>query len=209
MPLIRKPADDATPPTAGLDFEQARSRLKDAAPDARRAAARALAAFPQAAALLGAAAGTETDERVRETLFTSLARIGTADSVQALVIHVRSDDASYRAGAMDALKAMPHLLSGAVDHLLADADSDVRVLACDLVRALPAEQATALLSSVLDREPEVNVCAEAIDVLADVGAPAALPALRRCAVRFAGQPFLDFAIRVACDRIGAQAGARG
>jgi hypothetical protein len=62
---------------------------------------------------------------------------------------------------------------------------------------------------VLDSDPEINVCAAALDVIADIGSADALPHLRRCADRFPDQPFLAFAIRVACDRIGAQAQTGG
>jgi HEAT repeat protein len=208
MPLIRK-TTDAPAPAAGPDFERASAALRAPGADERWRAARALAAFPQAAAALGEAAASEPDARVREAMFTALARIGTAESVRALAPHIRADDAGRRTAAMDALKAMPQALDGALEALLSDADADVRVLACDLARELPSARATALLSAVLDADPEVNVCAAAVDVIADIGAPAALPSLRRCAERFTGQPFLDFAIKVACERIGAQAPPRG
>ena len=73
-----------------------------------------------------------------------------------------------------------------------------------LARALPGERATALLDDVLLREMDVNVCAAAVDVLAEVGTVEALPALRTCAQRFPESPFLIFAIQVAADRISAQ-----
>jgi HEAT repeat protein len=208
MPLIRKSPDPAAQATSA-DFQAASTALGSPEADDRWRAARALAAFPQGAAMLGAAAAAEPDERVREAMFTSLARMGTRQSVIALTPHLRSDDASRRTGAMDALKAKPELLSEAMTDLLQDPDADVRVLACDLVRELPGAEATLLLGRVLDGDPEVNVCAAAIDVIADIGLPDALPHLDRCAQRFADQPFVTFAIRVARDRIGAQAPPRG
>jgi HEAT repeat protein len=204
MPLIRK-TPDAVAKTAGPDFAAASAALGSAETDARWSAARALAAFPEAAGLLGAAAASEPDERVREAIFTSLARIGAESSVAALLPHIRCDDSSRRTGAMDALKAMPQRLPAALQALLQDPDADVRGLACDLARELPSAQATALLNPVLDRDPDVNVCAAAVDVIADIGSPDALPHLGRCAERFADQPFVGFAIRIARDRIGAQA----
>ena len=45
----------------------------------------------------------------------------------------------------------------------------------------------------------------AVEVLAEVGGAEALPALARCAERFRGTPFLEFSIKVAADRIRAQA----
>ena len=68
--------------------------------------------------------------------------------------------------------------------LLADPDADIRLLTCELARALPATEATPLLCALLDRDAEPNVCAAAVDVLAEVGGPEALPALARCAERF-------------------------
>jgi len=47
----------------------------------------------------------------------------------------------------------------------------------------------------------VNVCAGAVDVLAEAGDASALPALGRCAARFPGEIFLGFAIRVATQRL--------
>jgi len=207
MPLIRKPTDPSAP-AAGPDLQAAKGGLRSPDVDIRWSAARTLAHFPEAAGVLGQASLDETDPRVREAMFTSLARIGTAQSVTMLIPHMRADDAERRTGAMDALKAMPQALSGALPALLKDPDADVRLLACDLVRDLPSVEATALMCDVLDSEAEVNVCAAAVDVIADVGSPDALAALRRCADRLA-DPFLDFAIKIACDRIGEQAPSRG
>ena len=90
--------------------------------------------------------------------------------------------------------------------LLRDADSDVRILAIELVRNMPAADATRLLCGLLEQEQHPNVCAAAIDVLAEVGTRDALPALEACAGRFAETPFLPFAISIAIARIS---GAKG
>src|SRR6185312_9577187 len=168
MPLIRKPADASTP-LDGLDQETAGAQLRSPDPDIRWSAARTLAAFPASVGPLGDAAAVETEPHVREAMYTSLARIGTPASVNVLIPHVRSDDAGRRTCAMDALKAMPRALGAALPGLLTDPDPDVRLLACDLARELPSAEATALLSDVLDNEQEVNVCAAAVDVIAEVG----------------------------------------
>lgn len=204
MPLIRNRArPDAPPP--GPDFERACAALRSDQIEERWRAARALAAFPQAAAVLGEALSAEPEARVREAMFTSVARIGGLDGLRALVPHIRSEDAAHRTGAMDALKAIPEGLPTVLAGLLEDPDADVRLLACDLARALTGAEATALLSPVLETDAEVNVCAAAIDVIADIGSPEALPSLRRCAERFPAEPFLVFAAKVAGERIGTQA----
>jgi HEAT repeat protein len=205
MPLIRNTQAPAA--SAAADPETAKAELRSADAETRRRAARALAGAPQAAPVLAEAAMAETDPRVREAIFTSLGRIATAESVAALIPHLRADEADRRTAAVDALKAMPQAIGPALPALLADPDADVRLLACDLVRELPAEDATLLLAGLLEREPEVNVCAAAADVLADIGAAQALPALQRCARRLA-DPFLAFAIKIACERIGEQAPPR-
>ena len=60
------------------------------------------------------------------------------------------------------------------------------------------------MCSVLAGERQINVCAAAIEVLAEVGSPAALPFLAECGRRFRGAPFLEFAIAIATERINAQ-----
>jgi hypothetical protein len=111
MPLIRKPTDTAAASVAP-DMDAAKADLRSPESDLRWKAARTLGAFPSAAAILGEAALTEADPRVREAIFTSLARIGSVESVALLVPHVRADDAERRTGAMDALKSMPGVLAG-------------------------------------------------------------------------------------------------
>jgi hypothetical protein len=61
--------------------------------------------------------------------------------------------------------------------------------------------ATRLLCRLLEHEQHPNVCAAAIDVLAEVGTRDAVPALQACAERFAGTPFLPFAVSIAIARI--------
>jgi len=203
MPLIRRePADRAAP--AEADLGQAAAALRSGNAEERRQAARRLAAEPAAAGLLGAALAAEQDGRVRGAILTSLTRLGSSDSVGAVIPHLRSDDAGLRTGALDALREMITAVRPRLPGLLADPDPDIRVLCCDLVRELPAADATDLLCNVLDRDPEPNVCGAAVDVLAEIGTSAALPALQKCAARFREQRFLAFAISVAAERIASQ-----
>ena len=50
---------------------------------------------------------------------------------------------------------------------------------------MKASEATRLLCGLIEREQHPNVCAAAIDVLTEVGTPEAIPALEKCAARFA------------------------
>jgi len=88
-----------------------------------------------------------------------------------------------------------------LDGLLSDPDTDVRILVVEVTRAWPRERAAPRLRRVFEREPHVNVCAAAVDVATEVGTEDLLPALGALRARFANEPFLGFAIDVACERI--------
>jgi HEAT repeat protein len=190
MPLIRKPPD----PLAAAASP----------PDQRWEAARAAQPLGDVPTLARALAG-ESDRRVREALFTGLARIGTPESAGAAAAFLRSDDASLRSGALDALRAMPDAAKCQLAGLLADPDADVRVLGCDLARDVAGVEGAHGLLALLEREPLANVCAAAVESLAEIGDATALDTLRRCAARFSRDPFLTFAIRTTIDRLAAEA----
>jgi HEAT repeat protein len=170
----------------------------------RWAAARAAPDVAGGVDALTAALRSEADGRVREAILTSLARIKSSEGIAAVLALLRSDDASLRVGALDTLRAMGSALREHLPRLLADADGDVRLLSCEITRSLPGAEATRLLCDLLAREQEINVCGAAIEVLAEVGQPEALPVLARCATRFADTQFLAFAIKIATERILAQ-----
>ena len=60
------------------------------------------------------------------------------------------------------------------------------------------------LAQVLRSEVEVNVVGAALEVLAEVGGPEALEALRAARTRFAADPFIVFAADLALERIEAE-----
>jgi len=202
MPLVRKPKEGAS--TSKPEGSGALTALTSANPDERWPAARAAADVPGGAAALAGAVRTENDPRVREAMFTSLARIGTPESAHQLLLLLRCDEAQLRTGALDALRMMPAAVREMLPALLQDREEDVRLLSCELARTLPSEEATQLLCTLLAGEQQINVCAAAVEVLTEVGSPAALPVLAECARRFPGTPFLGFAIGAATERIKAQ-----
>ena len=205
MPLIRKDAQagGAQPVASAL------SQLKSDSSEERWSAARSLGKSAEDVAALSAALAVESVPRVREALLTALARIGTADAVQAILPLLRSKDAAIRTGALDALNAMPGAVEAHLPKLLADPDPDVRLLVCDTLRRLPGPVASRYLCELLNQEMVPNVCAAAIEVLSEVGDSQALPVLARCAARFADEPFLVFSIRIAAERIGGDQGRPG
>lgn len=178
-------------------------QLHDADAGRRRWAARDLAAHAACAPQLGAQLQREPDLRVREALLASLAAIGTPAAAQALLPLLRSEDAQLRNGAIESLAQMPDAVAPVLPPLLADADADVRLFAVNLLAELRHPDVLPCLVQVLAQESAVNVVAAAIDVLAEVGGPPQLPALEAAAARFAGEPFVAFAARIARERMEA------
>lgn len=202
MPLIRRPSSTSGPISTSESAAVVPASLTEGTSEQRWAAVRAAAAQPDGVALLVAALEHEREPSVLEAILTGLARAASPEGAAAVVPFIRSEEASLRGAALDALRAMPDATRPHVAGLLADPDADVRLLSCELARGLPEGEANRLLSELLDRESEKNVAAAAIEVLAEIGRFEALPSLARCAERFPGDPFLAFSIKVATDRIG-------
>jgi HEAT repeat protein len=196
MPLIKRgpPASPASP-TSG-----APSQLESGSVSERWAAARALAQDANAVPLLAGALRSEQAPEVREAIFTSLVLIHSAEAATALAAVIRSDDAQLRTGALDALGAVMDVAQPLLPALLSDPDPDVRLLACELVRPLDPGEGTKLLCAMLEAEQQPNVCGAAVDVLSEIGVSAARDVLQRCAMRFADDPYLGFAIADAIER---------
>jgi HEAT repeat protein len=155
---------------------------------------------------LSAALETEHDASVREAILTSLCQIATPESAAAIIPGIRSDNASVRRSALDALISTPQTAASHLPALLSDPDADVRLLSCEIVRSLPSKDATRLLTDVLKNDAAVNVCIAAADVLAEIGTMDAMDALAAAEARFPREAFLKFAMEAARERI---AGASG
>jgi HEAT repeat protein len=178
-------------------------QLGDPDPAQRRLAARDLAAHPQAALALGQALAVETDAAVRQALFTSLAAHASDAAVQALLPLLRSEEPSLRNGAIEALAAMPQAVAPCVDQMLRDADPDVRIFTVNLLGELRHPGVPGWLVQVLLHDSHVNVVAAALEVLAEVGSAAELPALRAVRQRYDDDAFIQFAADLAISRIEA------
>ena len=203
MPFVKSNAPANTGP-ARRDMGADVAHLQSGDLETRWNAARALGGCAEAVPALAAALAAEHAPQVREALATALLRVGNEASVAALIPHIRSPDAALRAIAIEALQALPDATRPFMQRLLADDDMDVRILALELLRGMPAAEATRLACGVLEREQHPNVCAAAIDVLAETGTPVAVPVLRACASRFAGTPFIPFVVSAAIARISAE-----
>ena len=203
MPLIKRDAaQDSSKRSAPKDtIAEHIAALGSSDADSRWRAARALGGQSGAVTALADLLHTEKVVRVREAIVTALIRTGNRASVEALIPHLRSQDAALRSAVGDALQALPDGVLPFMQALLTDADSDVRILATELVRNMRPADATNLLVPLLEKEGHPNVCAAAIEVLSEVGTADALPALRQCATRFASTPFLSFAASTAIARL--------
>jgi HEAT repeat protein len=188
------------------DTEGLIAQLADADPTVRRWGARDLAAHPQAAAVLCARLAEETDASVRAVIFSSAALLGKGPAgsvvVDALLPLLRSEDPALRNGAIEVLAGQPDAVAPHIEKLLADADTDVRIFSVNLLGDLRHANVPQWLAQVLVHESNVNVVGAALEVLAEVGTPALLPALRAAAQRFADDAYIGFAIELATRRIG-------
>ena len=201
MPLVRKSAHPEAP---NPDPASALAALQNGTADQRWAAARAVSGMPGGLAALAKALAVEQDRHVREVILTSLAGSHCDEGIESILVFIRSDDAHLRTGAVDALRTTKAAIGPYLARLLSDPDADVRIVGCELSRNLPDHEAARLLCERLDVETEPNVCASAVEVLAEVGGTAALATLQRCAERFRGNPFLAFSIDATAARIRAQ-----
>ena len=204
MPLIRSSepvADGVVTAPAILDRAQLAHDLRSDDAAKRRDAVR-LAGRQRAADLLAERLEAESDEGIREAIFTGLIRIGGAEAARPLLPLLRNEDALLRNAAIETLQSMGDDIVPEIEMLLDDPDSDIRIFAVNIVHSLRSPRAPDIALKVIEADTHVNVCAAAVDVLAEIGRPDMADALRAVAIRFPDQPFLAFAVRAALKRIG-------
>lgn len=199
MPLIKASPESAATQPDNNDLR--RERLAGDNVDDRRNAARALGRDPSSIGILAGRLQLEKEPRVRDALFGSLIDTGGKEVADLLAQFIRSEDAGLRNGAIEALKRLEGDAVVALDLLIEDANTDVRILAIEVTRAWPRDLAADRLRRVFEREQHVNVCAAAVDVATEVGTKELLIPLDNLRDRFPDEPFLVFAIDVACALI--------
>lgn len=204
MGLVK--AKDRAGPDQGEAAQASDPRLliEHASPACRREAAHALMQAGEAAAAvpaLLARLAREEEVAVREAIFTALAGIGGAAVAEGMIALLRSEDAGLRNGAVEVLQLLPEPTAARIETMLADADADVRILALNVVGSLPRAEAPRWLCRVLAEDPDPRVCGTAVDALAEAGGPEAVEPLRQVARRFADDPYIAFAAKLAIRRI--------
>lgn len=184
------------------DCSGLREQLSDPNPVARRWAARELINCPAAAVALVERLKIEPEFSVQEVILTTLIRLGDPASVSGLIDCLRSEDTALRNEAIEALKNFPEGIGPTVMRgLLADPDPDVRIFAVNILESLRRPEVESWLIEVIEKDPHVNVCATALDLLSEVGTEAALEPVARLKARFADEPYIQFATDVAFKRI--------
>ncbi len=175
--------------------------LSDANATTRRWAARDLVDCPESAAALVERLKIEPEPSVREVILTTLTRLGDPSAIQALVDCLRSEDAALRNEVVEAMKQLPDEVAPIMHALLNDADPDVRIFTVNVLESLCHPDVEAWLIEVIENDAHVNVCATAVDLLGEVGTPAAASALVRLKARFGEDPYIQFAADLALKRI--------
>jgi HEAT repeat protein len=175
--------------------------LENADPLVRRWAARDLADCPEAAADLVARLPRESEASVREIIFSTLTGLGNEIAVAGLVQCLRSEDAALRNEAIEGMKQLPDEVALIVRGLLADPDADVRIFTVNILESLRHPNVESWLIEVIERDPQVNVCATAVDLLGEVGSLESQEPLKRLKARFTDEPYIQFAADLALKRI--------
>lgn len=204
MALIKR----TTPPAREEDTRE-RSRSPDGLiadldsdnPISRRWAARDLATHPEAVLPLTKRLEIEQESAVREAILLALTSIGGPESVAALVTCLRSEDAALRNEAIEAMKNLPDAVAPIMAGLLEDTDPDVRIFTVNVLESLRHPNVENWLISVIERDPHVNVCATAVDLLGEVGSKLAILPLQQLKQRFPNEPYIGFAADLALKRI--------
>jgi HEAT repeat protein len=204
MALVRRtaaPIADLERDVAPRGREQWVADLASDDTSMRRRAAQALSRMPDAVAAICVHLANERSLSVRSIILTGLIVHKSPGVVRGLLPLLGSEDANLRNGAIEALQQMPDDVAPHVEAMLGDPDSDVRIFAVDVLSALAHPMVPEWLRRVVTLDPHVNVCAAALDALAEAGQPEVIPALEELANRFADVAFIRFAVDAAIRRI--------
>ncbi len=205
MGLIRKNSAPETPATEKRSrtrsCDSLQQQLEDASPVARRWAARDLLDCPQAVPALVARLATETDMSVREVVLTTLTRLGNEAAVNGLMACLQSQDAALRNEAIVCMQQLPQEVAPIMQQLLASPQPDLRIFAVNILESLCHPDVESWLIQVISQDEHVNVCAAALDLLAEVGTVRAQAAITQVRSRFADEPYIQFAADLAFMRV--------
>lgn len=199
--LKRKKISTAKSAAKTTDCTHLRALLiSDSAQD-RRWAARDLIGCPEASTSLLEQLACEQEASVRQVILSSLTQIGDQPAVSGLVQCLRSEDVALRNEAIEAMKHLPEAVAPIMANLLNDPDPDVRIFSVNILESLCHPAVETWLIDVIRDDEHVNVCATAVDLLGEVGSPAALTELDNLKQRFSDEPYIQFTADLAIRRI--------
>jgi HEAT repeat protein len=205
MPLTKRKtvnvAEAVEQPQQPAGRDELIMQLSHPTPDMRRQAARELVAHPDAIPHLCARLPQEPTPAVRESILLTLMQLNSEEAARGLLPLLRSEDAGLRNSVVEALQQMPDAVAPYMETLLHDTNSDVRIFAVDVLQMLRHPHSPEWLSRIIAEDQHVNVCATAVDRLAEIGTPDMIPALEALAARFPDEPFMAFAVVTAIERI--------
>ncbi|MCV2361987.1 HEAT repeat domain-containing protein [Paucibacter sp. DJ1R-11] len=204
MPLVKRTPnerDGICERSDARDCPSLTRQLDDGSAEARRWAARDLLNCPNCSTDLLARLNEEGDGSVREVILTTLTRVGDAQAVAGLVTCLRSEDVALRNEAIEAMKQLPDEVAPIMQDLLHDTSSDMRIFAVNILESLRHPQVEAWLCEVITQDAHVNVCGAAVDLLSELGSPAALQPLVQLKRRFPDDPYIQFAADLAINRL--------
>ena len=196
----RVPVANRRSPVAA-DRRDPAAQLLDASPQVRRRAAQSLAIDEQNRMLLVQRLADEDSPVVRSAILEGLVTLGSGAVVELLFPLLRSASSPLRAGVIEALQQLPDQVAPYIDRLLQDGDPEVRMSTISALESLHHPLVGHWLIAVLQRDPEVKVCAAAADLLGEVGDHSAVPPLRAVKARFPRDSFIQFAADVALGQI--------
>ncbi|WP_408586091.1 HEAT repeat domain-containing protein [Novosphingobium sp.] len=172
-------------------------------PDAvqRRRAVQALAGDADCVDKLVTLLRVEKESLVRQAAFLLLASLNSREAARGVSVLLSDADAALRNGALETLAAMPDHAGPLLASLGQDEDADVRIFAVLLAAELQDPAAADWLVALAAHETDANVCSNLAEALGGTGRIEAAAALTAIGARFAGDPFLGFAVETALQRL--------
>lgn len=170
----------------------------------RLIAALELKAFPdpEVVRLLAARLAEEPSRVVQEAIVSSLTVIASEDVVRACAELLTHADAYVRNAALEILQALDHLSLPVAEALIEHPDRDLRLFAVRILGEIKRREAIALLRRVVERDGDINVVAEAVEYLGEVGQRREdREAIMRAAARL-DHPYVRCAAEIALRKMG-------
>lgn len=141
---------------------------------------------------------TDADNTVVHQAARSLAEIGSGDAIESMIVLLDSENARLRNLAIEILSRIGEPALPRVTELLGDLDPDVRKFAIDILKSMTIpDTRDALIRSLYDNN--VNVAADAAEILGDLRIKSAVPFLIECMQR---EPWLRCAAMRSLGKIG-------